>query len=67
MQKDKKLEENKALFKAIKKDEIRIVTKQKVNINFVLTKSYYLQSLVGKKNRIDWLLCKKCACNHPLD
>lgn len=44
MQKDKKLEENEALFKVIEKKKNRIVTEQKASANFATTRSNYSQS-----------------------
>lgn len=43
MQKNRKLEENKVLFKAIEEEKTQIVTKQKTNANFVTIKSHYSQ------------------------
>lgn len=65
MQKDKKLEEEEGLFKAIKKEKSRIITEQKANNNFTLTKTHYsrLQER-GKKNQTKWPLYKKYKCNH---
>lgn len=53
MWKDKKLKKNKVLFKTIKKEKTLIVTEQKTNTNFVITKFYYFQlQEKGKKNFI---------------
>lgn len=68
IQKDKKLEENKALFKVIEEKETRIVIEQKVSVNFVMIKSHYLQLQErGKENLTEWPLYKKCACKHLLN
>lgn len=62
MQKDKKLEQNKALFKAIKKKKTWIVTEQKASTNFTTTKFYYLRlQKEEKKDQIKLPLFKKCA------
>ena len=54
MQKDKKFEEDEALFKAIKKKETQIITEQKPIANFATIKSHYSQSQKrGKKNLIE--------------
>lgn len=66
MRKDKKLEENEALFKAIEEEETRIVTEQKASANFASTKSHYSRSQEGGKGeQTEWPLCNKCACKHP--
>lgn len=68
MRKDKKLEEDEALFKAIEEEETRIVTEQKASANFATTKSHYSRSQEGgKEDLTEWPLCKKCACKHPSD
>ena len=68
IRKDKKLEEDETLFKAIEEEKTRIVAKQKASANFVTTKSHYSQPQEGgKEGQIEWPMCRKCACKYPSD
>lgn len=65
MRKDKQLEGDEALFKAIEEEETRIVTEQKANVNFASIKSHHSRLQEGGKEQTEWPLCRKCACKHP--
>ena len=50
---NEKLEEDKALFKAIEKEQTRILTEQKASVNFMTTKSHYSQPQGIKKSPVE--------------
>lgn len=69
MQKDKKLEEDKILFKGIKEEKTCIKAEHKAPANFILIKSYVkTQGKAGaikkKKELVNWPKYKKYGCNY---
>ena len=70
MQKDKKLKEDKVLFKAIEKEETYIKAKHKASANFALTKSNAKSKRKASKEKKEFVKgpkCKKYSCNHLID
>lgn len=55
MWKNKKLEDDKVLFKAIKEEKTWIKAKHKISINFTLAKSNVVK---GRKEFVEWPKCK---------
>lgn len=60
MRKDKKLEDDEVIFKAIEEEETRIKAKHKASANFASTKSNAAEG----KDFDEWQKCKKCGCKH---
>lgn len=70
IQKDEKLENDKVLFKAIKKAETWIKAEYKVFANFAITKlnaKSQRRAAKEKKKFVEWPKYKKCGCKHLAD
>ena len=70
IRKDKKLEEDNVLFKAIEEEETPIKADNKTSINSASTKSNAKPqggAAKGKKKFVEWPKCKKCGCKHLAD
>lgn len=68
IRKNEKQDDDEKFFKAIKKEKIRMIIKQKASVYFVTTKShYFLLQNRDTEERIEWVLYKKYACKHSLD
>ncbi len=70
VQKDKKLEEDDVLFKAIEEEETRIKADHRASANFASTKSNAKpqgRAAKEKKEFVEWPKCRKFGCKHLAD
>ena len=70
MRKDKKLEEDEVLFKAIEEQETRINADHRDSANFASMKSNAKPqggAAKGIKKFVEWPKCRKCGCKHLVD
>ncbi len=70
IRKDKKLEEDDILFKAIEEEKTRINANHRASANFASTKSNAKPQggAAKEKNECgEWFKCRKCGCKHLAD
>ncbi len=70
IRRDKKLEEDGVIFRAIEEEETRIKADHRASANFTSTKSNAKPqhgAATGKKEFVEWPKCRKCGCKHLTD